>query len=348
MSKREPSLEWLRFCSTLAVILLHITGTYLGAATSTEWFGTLYRRSMLFSSLLHAATRFAVPCFIMLSGALALQNPQNREYSLYYRKTFRRIGPTMLGFSSLYFVCYLGVYGLQAARSGNYRLLLLPLWDLLIGAPGYHLWYLYMMVGIWLLTPLVLRFKESVGETAFARTALLFFPLAIVSLWQSRYTFYWSPGLSFSYLSYYMLGYVIHQHFRQRKSNLHAVAFFAVAAAVSVLLGVLRWQQAVNGIDDKQLPFELLQPSCPLPALLGVLVFCGFCSLQCSRAPLRFNRFSLGIYLLHPGILFVLQRFVPVQADCRIVTPLLWVCITLFSLAGAQILSLIQQRLSPR
>lgn len=335
MKTHDSSLDLLRLLCTLGIILLHVTGAYLGAATSTEWFGTLYREHMLYSSLLHGPVRAAVPCFIMITGALSIANPANRNFRTFYRKTWKRVGVPLIIFSIVYFFCYLLVYALLAKKNGDATLLLKPFHDLLIGAPGYHLWYLYMMIGVYLLIPIVIRLKEELCNKTYIYISIAFFIMSTISLWQSKYTFYWSPGLSFSYLSYAMLGDVIYSHLKTQKHNGRALLLLALGVLLGLLLGYLRYIQAENSIDDKQLTSELLQPYCPIPVIMSVLIFCGFSLLKLPdafSAPLkRINQHSLFVYLIHPGILFVVQRFISAQYDCRLT---IWVMFFIISICS--------------
>lgn len=352
MKQRDSALDFLRLCGTLAVLLLHITGAYLGAATDTEWFGSLYRDHMLFSSILHSLTRFAVPCFIMITGAVTISRAENQDYQLYYRKTIRRMGFPFVVFSLLYFLAYMLVFSLSAMRSGDYALLLYPVQSFLTGAPGYHLWYLYMMLGVYVLLPWIIRLKNTIGESAFARLSIIFFVLATISMECTDYTLFWSPGLSFSYLSYAMVGYVIHQRASKQKQNGKACIDLLLALGLGILLGILRYRQAMQGIDDADLTYDILQPYSPLPVLMSVLLFAGFSKMRLPAsfdAPLRhLDKHSLIVYLIHPGLFFVMQRFVSVKSDCRVTTLIMFLALTCFSYLFSILWNAILPHMLPR
>lgn len=104
MESRKNSYDLLRVISTIAVITVHISGFYATAATSSNWFGERYTNNILVTCIYRCLSSFAVPVFIMLSGALALDNTKNRNYKYYYRKEFRNIGVVTFIVSILYFV----------------------------------------------------------------------------------------------------------------------------------------------------------------------------------------------------------------------------------------------------
>lgn len=104
MENRKYNYELLRILSTIAVVAIHVSSNYLTAFTDDNWLNGLYTEHVFINILYNASARFAVPCFIMLSGTFALENAKNADYKYYYRKIFRSIGiPTAL-FSILYFI----------------------------------------------------------------------------------------------------------------------------------------------------------------------------------------------------------------------------------------------------
>ena len=77
MTIRKNSYDLLRILATVAVITIHVSANYIIAITDSGWFGTLYSENFFATSLFNLWSRFAVSAFIMLSVALALDNPQN-------------------------------------------------------------------------------------------------------------------------------------------------------------------------------------------------------------------------------------------------------------------------------
>lgn len=101
---RENNYDLLRISCAIAIVVMHASGPYVLAATNNEFFGEYYVDNMLFSCMCNGITRFAVPCFVMLSGAFILDNDRNRDYRYFYKKAFCKIGITTLIFSILYTV----------------------------------------------------------------------------------------------------------------------------------------------------------------------------------------------------------------------------------------------------
>lgn len=155
---RESNFDLLRILSTFAVVMLHVSGRFLqtneiGATTNCNF-------SVM---IVNHIVRFAVPCFLMLSGAFILDDERNADYKFFYKKSFKSIGITGLVFCLLYTlysvtkltlsVCILHKHGLDYLMNE----LLVIMTKLLVGQPAGHLWYLFTLAGLYFATPFVIR-----------------------------------------------------------------------------------------------------------------------------------------------------------------------------------------------
>lgn len=102
--KRENNYDLLRIIAAIAVIVLHVSGSYYTAVVSDGWFGVCYTDNVFVTCVFNRLSRFAVPCFIMISGAFALDNSENTNFKYYYRKIFKSLGIPTIIFSILYFI----------------------------------------------------------------------------------------------------------------------------------------------------------------------------------------------------------------------------------------------------
>ncbi len=135
--------DWLRLAAAFTVVLLHVSGyafrTSLDAQPVAWWWGNLY----------NSAARWCVPAFVVISGFLLLA-PGRRdggwEFAL---RRGRRVLVPLAAWSLIYLV---------ASRPGPApplsfaRAARALLWD---GSAAYHLWFLYMLAGLYALTPLL-------------------------------------------------------------------------------------------------------------------------------------------------------------------------------------------------
>ncbi|GAB7209335.1 acyltransferase [Dickeya oryzae] len=96
-------MEWLyiaRIVSTFAVIVLHISAYTVSLAelgSLSWWAGNIY----------DSLTRWCVPVFVMISGALLLSPEKNETLSFFYKKRMSRIFLST-GFFGPFFFYFMG------------------------------------------------------------------------------------------------------------------------------------------------------------------------------------------------------------------------------------------------
>ena len=105
-AKREENYDLLRVICTVAVILIHVSNLFLKASFSgfTAQVGFVFEGSLLATVILDTLPRFAIQCFVMLSGAFNLDNKRNADYKYFYSKALKNIGVTAIVFSAAYMI----------------------------------------------------------------------------------------------------------------------------------------------------------------------------------------------------------------------------------------------------
>lgn len=146
--EREIWLDWMRVAACLMVMVVHATEPfYLGGDGSL----ILTQTDAFWASFFDSFARACVPLFIIASSYL--------QFPLHYssEEFFRRRAVRILVPFVLWTVVYALVWGSPVQ---NFK-------DLLLNfnyAAG-HLWFVYMLVGVYLLMPLLSPWAERVGRT---------------------------------------------------------------------------------------------------------------------------------------------------------------------------------------
>jgi surface polysaccharide O-acyltransferase-like enzyme len=134
-----------RILAILAVVILHVAATVVSGmsnlSSSQWWIGNIY----------DAIVRWCVPVFVMLSGALLLSDNKTESISSFYKKRVARLLVPIL-FWSLFFLVWTFFKG--KIKGSSPSLLLLGK-ILLSGRPYDHMWFLYMIIGLYFVTPFV-------------------------------------------------------------------------------------------------------------------------------------------------------------------------------------------------
>lgn len=297
-STRLGYSDLLRCLATLAVVVLHCAGATLASElpSSTRFFVL---------NLLDGGVRWAVPMFIMLSGMFLL-DPQKPMSTRKWLGHVRRIALTLLLWG--------GLYALWDARSAHLGLewLLEGLISLVAGRLHYHLWFLPMLLGLYLLIPPLRALIQGGSRRTlwyitglwFAVTVCLntlygFFPGGLGQSWLNMLNLYNLAG----YGGYFLLGYLLKtceiRPWAER--SLYLLGLLGLAATCT---GTRLLSQSAGVFQDRL--YGYLTPNVCLTAA-ALFLLCrrlapGRGKVWSHLAPLTF-----GVYLLHPLILELAQ-----------------------------------------
>lgn len=91
---REMNYDLLRVSAMVAVIVIHVSEFWVSGLPlyRTETSMMVNEIQAMTACIVKALCAFAVPCFVMLSGAFHLADERNCSAGYYYRKIFRKIG----------------------------------------------------------------------------------------------------------------------------------------------------------------------------------------------------------------------------------------------------------------
>ncbi len=291
-----PALGILRVTAAFGVAALHIISLWLRSTdpgTTAWWIADFY----------DAATRWCVPMFIMISGVLLLGPRGFQPPAVFYRKRMGKILIPLVFWSGFYLALRRGWEGLPGP---------ILVRDLVRGAPYGHLWYMYVIVGLYLITPLLHPFITSVSRRALMWTVVPL--LAAVSTHSLISTFTAGEGkptifsMFVVYIPYYMCGYLL-SLFVVPRAWVKYLAVGVVALWLGIALG--------TGLLFPRIEFYLSSHhSVPIILLAtGLFLLCSglFGPQSASPAPgwkiLRYlDSRSFGIYLSHPLFLFFAVR----------------------------------------
>jgi surface polysaccharide O-acyltransferase-like enzyme len=306
--KRENNLDLLRIISCIAVVCIHVSQIWKDEIT--DYMSNLDTNHVLFVIVYNTLTRFAVPCFIMLSGALLLSNNKNKNYKEFYKKTFKRIViPTILA-TILYFMYNCGINIIRILLKQQNPSLILEIIKLLVkGKIQGHLWYLYMIIGIYLLTPIVILFKESISEKRFAKISWIFLFFACISGWTSTNLLSYDIGSIFEYLGYFCVGYEIKKYFDIRKNNKKGICFIMIGILVELLIVPIQYNHSLKGISESMEKYSLILSWNPLIVTASILIFAGFCSITVRKEFSKLASYTFDIYIFHNLIRDLLLKF---------------------------------------
>ncbi len=318
-TQRIVFLDYLRVIACFMVILVHsVEPFYLGGQ------GTLIASwdAGFWSTVIDSALRAAVPLFLMASSYLLF--PVKEATSSFFKRRFTRVLIPFVIWSLLYaLIPYLGVEG-EFDRVQNLKQLG---WNFLM-ASG-HLWFVYMLVGIYLLMPMLSPWIERIskreeqafiGLWIFTSAIPLLRPIAAavtgspnvwgVASWNEFGTFYYVSG----FFGYLLLGHYFRVHVGElswKKTLAWALPLWAVGYAIVAGGFWCRMPKEfpVEATIDLAVEMETSWTFCSLGVALTTVAY--FLIIRKITATgwlynhlvLPLSKRSYGIYLMHMFVL---------------------------------------------
>ncbi len=304
---KQLHLELLRCLAILLVVLVHVTSEPLSRYRDS--LGTFFHPYVWGFTIGH----LGVPLFLMISGALLLD--PHREISL--RKLYGRMIPRILIPLVFWGYCFSLIKQWFSTRSFQTAMLKKAWMDVLKGKSWTHLWYLYMLIGLYLLLPvlrsLVRALKES--EKLYLVSVLLFLGSVLptldhilklkISLQQPK---------PLCYVTMFLMGYFLTDYAAELtekgQSFLKDRFSRCIFTAGSLSLTVLTVYSFMVSAEKKKAYLKLARYSDLFIILTAACLFYLICVCRVSvRRPMvrkwiySLGECSFGIYLLHPVVL---------------------------------------------
>ena len=162
------TLAWIdaaRIVAVLAVISIHVVSRLVTNRGLPE--------SWWFANVVDSASRWSVPMFVMISGALLLHSDLADEPARFYRRRFSRILLPLIAWTAIYLL-----YG-HFARN-NPETWRAALSAVVAGLPWYHLYFLYLIAGLYLAAPFLRPLVATSSRRVLGLAAVVFMTLGVV------------------------------------------------------------------------------------------------------------------------------------------------------------------------
>ncbi len=289
---RNSRLDLLRIVACVMVIAVHV-GTLYGMDSNQ---GEPYY--FFVGNLFHAFPRTPVPLFVMISGGFLLANERNKDFQAHYKKTFWRIIVPTFWFSLGYTLLSLGF----AQLKGEPVDWIFSVKSWVLGWPYYHMWYMYMIIGCYAVTPFLIRLREKVGNRLFAWIGVLFLIIGLINyqtevLWPFKFIFY---------LGYFIMGYCL------KEWKLPKLLSWRWCLMGSILiLGAMTALTYHRVMTQAVQPFYFVSSLSVTVMASALLMYVAFLNLPVLNLNLgRLAGLTFYIYLFHAGVLDIVDFIV--------------------------------------
>ena len=201
---RSASIAWLRVLAMVGVVLIHVSGL---VTSRDDLDGTGVR---MVASVLNGATRFCVPLFVLVSGALLLRpSVMASGPRTFYRRRLARLLPALVFWNLVYLAFRYSVLGVRFRPDDVAA-------QLLSGRVYTALYFFWLILGLYVVAPWLWNAVRDLTDRQ--RLVLGLVVVAVTCTWQATIGFLdragmdGSPGaqtiwtLWIPYVGYFLVG----------------------------------------------------------------------------------------------------------------------------------------------
>ncbi len=299
MRKRYYDLDVIKVVASIMVIMLHIGNVYM----RSDYFGgvQLYHYTGMFFSVF---CRTAVPLFVMTSGFLYFDNESNANYKKYYIKTVKRIILPTIGIS-LFYILVQAVRELVIDGTISWMTYLN---NAISGNAYSHLWYMYMICGLYIVAPLLYVLKERIEKHIWIWSVSFMAKGGVLAL---LFDLPW-PLQFLQYIGYFILGWAV----KLNSSKFLKYKYIELALSLLIMIGafvVTVWQE----IMDFHTNLQVYKYLSPVTIVASTLLFAYFTSIDVEHnSEVLLNRISklssnnMIIYFVHQLYIDILYHWI--------------------------------------
>jgi surface polysaccharide O-acyltransferase-like enzyme len=302
--ERSRSIQYINRLRILAIYLVVTAHVAIWLAMEAEPFGFDWWVGGWLFYLGHAS----IPIFVMISGALLLDDARRESAGQFYRRRLFRVGVPLVFWTAVYLAVRVFIDGEPLTVTRAVRLIL-------SADPYYHLWFLYMIFGLYLITPPLRQFVRRASRAQ--RLGVIVVGLVFANVYFQIDVLLWNHSRSvftmfLPYIPYYLCGYELRRIDPKKvPARYLALALIVSALYLAAFFGVFMERQ--GGIGVRYL-FDFFSP--PI-VFLSIGIFWAAYLHDARSEPVTGVRrtvlewvasATLGIYVLHPLVLEGLRR----------------------------------------
>lgn len=288
---RQSWADWARIAAIVAVVSIHVLGpvSFRASLVGTPFWWA--------ANVINSASRWSVPVFFMVSGALLLNRSRREGAARFYRRRLLRIGVPLLVWSLVY-VPVLVYLGIQVTPQS---------WVISIarGSPYGHLYFLFALLGCYLVKPLLERLSGpelgvfaacAIGWAVGQRALQVVLPHSAANALE---------------LWLYYVGFFAAGGWLARRPAGAAARWLVVGGAAVAVTAAGTWWLVVHAPSSQWNFLYSYLSVATVVASVAVFEFIRATGRPGPRWLRKLAATTFGIYLCHPLILVAVQRLLP-------------------------------------
>lgn len=295
----------LKILASIAVVITHVV--------STQWYALdPHSKNWLILNTYNILARWCVPIFIMITGMFLLNYCKSISISRIFKIYIKRIAILIIIWSS--------VFALLGQVNDTTPLTFNRFVNNAISG-HYHLWYLYMIIGLYLVTPILRTFTKPEHKKIVEYFLILWFVFQCIIDIITKLPRFSELGITYSkldvnyivgYIGYYLLGYYLYMY-AYKLSRKQRIVIYILGIISAIYLIIETKYLKINDYRNSEIIQNYLSA---LVCLISIAVFVLFQKLLTGKYINRklikiikiWARISLGVYLIHPMFLIFMEK----------------------------------------
>ena len=304
---KKELISWadlIRVVAIFLVVVIHVSGQL------TNVWGEIPTDQWIIADIYGGIARIAVPLFFMISGYLLL--PRSESLNVFYAKRMTKLLIPLVAWSLIYLGWYCGNHPNTCTPNLVWNLLL-------IQGTYYHLWFLYSLLSIYLILPVLrLMIKPDTDKK------ILWYLIALWLIFQPVLTMankFWgfsikiSPPLATGFVCYFMLGYLLGEIMLSRVRIILSTVIWVISTLITIV-GTYLFTLNSGQFDGFFYDFVSLNVILASGAAFMLLRWISetdpFASPKAHAIMRALATSAFGIYLVHIIVIEVLSSWIPV------------------------------------
>lgn len=305
-TKRYFGIDLIRVVACFLVMQTHAGEIYY-----IEDNGDLIRNEKnIWPGIFNSLARVCVPLFVMISGYLLL--PMKTDYSTFLKKRFTRVSFPFIAFCIFYDIYYY-IRGVIDVKT---MLINIPKIFINYGSELGHLWFMYMIMGVYLLIPIFSPWIKSAKKEHFYFYFVIwlissfscYIHLAFPQIWGEVY---WNNNTVvqgfIGDFGYAVLGAFIKLHLKEKNLYILGIILYLIGSGFT-MFGFLYKREEATTCEEIEVTWKFDSINVVI-ATFGVFLLLRKVECKNEKVVKIFNDIALksyGMYLIH---IFFLQFF---------------------------------------
>lgn len=330
---RETEYDLLRVISLLGVIVIHVCAMqWRKLDPGSEAWTMLHIYAML--------SKFSVPVFFMISGRFMLDPDRNCSVRKMLQKTFH-IGIVFVFWSAVYTLLNIGRVLYEGGSLRENKWVFVEFF-----AGEYHMWFLFTIAGLYLLTPLLRYIAASREMSGYYLALFLAFgsvlpfleKMPVIGGILEEINDKALMDMAVGYSGYFLMGHWL----RAEKLSARASKWLYLGGILGAVFTVTAtWAASrVSGSANEELAYYLMPNVVLTSAAIYHFVISRSGQLKQCKWILKLAGLSLGCYLIHPLFLWIFEwiGLMPTLLPPVIMVPILTGIMLVLSMAATMAL----------